>query len=107
MDSPEVAQLAAELDSALGRVDGVRTIYLFGSAVESDTPRDVDVLIVYGPPLAPATAPTIGPLIEAAVSRAFSMPAHLMFFSEEEAREPGLVSQLEPLLLYRQPVTTR
>jgi predicted nucleotidyltransferase len=104
MTSPRVARLAAELESALGRVEGVRAAYLFGSAMASDEPRDVDVLVVYGSPLGPVTAPTIGPLIEAAVLRAFSVPAHLMFFSEAEAREPGLVAQLEPLLLYGQSV---
>lgn len=104
MNSPGVAQLAADLESALEAVAGVRAAYLFGSALKSDTPRDVDVLIVYGPPLAPATAPEIRPLVKAAVSRAFSLPAHLMFFSEAEAREPGLVARLEPLLVYGQSV---
>jgi predicted nucleotidyltransferase len=105
MTSSRVPELAAELESALGRVEGVRAVYLFGSATESDEPRDVDVLIVYGHPLGPATVPGIGPLIGAAVSRVFSLPAHLMFFSEAEAREPGLVAELKPLLLYGQPVS--
>jgi predicted nucleotidyltransferase len=104
MNSPRVAQLAAEIHVALVGVEGVRAAYLLGSARESETPHDVDVLIVYGPPLTPATAPEIRPLIEWAVSRVFSLPTHLMFFSEREAREPGLVADLEPILLYGETV---
>jgi predicted nucleotidyltransferase len=73
---------------------------LFGSAVDSETPRDIDVLVVYGPPLLPATAHEIRPLIEGAVSRVFDLPPHLMFFSEREAREPGLIGEPKPILLY-------
>jgi predicted nucleotidyltransferase len=102
MNSPRVARLAAELQAALAGVEGVSAVYLFGSAVESETPRDIDLLIVYGPPLAAATAPEVRPMIEEAVSRVFGLPPHLMFFSEREAREPGLIG--EPLLLYGEPV---
>lgn len=104
MNSPGIAQLATDLESALGAAAGVRAAYLFGSALTSATPQDVDVLIVYGPPLVPATAPEIRPLVDAAVSRAFSLPAHLMFLSEAEAREPGLIARLEPRFVYGKPV---
>lgn len=104
MTSPRVAQLAAELHAALGGVEGVTAVYLFGSAVDSETPRDIDILVVYGPPLSPATAPDVRPLVEGAVARVFPLPPHLMFFSEREAREPGLIGQPEPLLLYGDPV---
>ncbi len=88
MSSPRVARLATELESALVRVQGVRAVYLFGSAVEGERPDDVDVLVIYGPPLVPATAPSLEPLVEEAVARACSLPAHLLLFCEAEAREP-------------------
>jgi predicted nucleotidyltransferase len=104
MSSSRVARLAAELKSALVRVDGVRAAYLFGSAVGSETPHDVDILVIYGPPLAPDTADSLGPLVEEAVAGVCSLPVHLIFFSEAEAREPRLVDGLEPLrLLFGQP----
>lgn len=104
MPSPRVAQLAAEIHAALVGVEGVRAVYLFGTARESETPNDIDVLVVYGPPLEPLAAPNIRAPIEQAVSRVFSKPTHLMVFSEREAREPGLVSGLEPILVYGHPV---
>jgi predicted nucleotidyltransferase len=105
MGSPSVARLAAEFELALVRVDGVRAVYIFGSAVASDTPRDLDLLVVYGPPLVPATAPSLGPLIERAVAAVCSLPVHLILFSEAEAREPGLVDGLQPLqVLLERPV---
>jgi predicted nucleotidyltransferase len=100
MTSPRIASLADEVRSALADIEGVRAVYLFGSALTSETPADIDVLVVYGPPLAPLTAPTIRPSIESAVSVAFGLPAHVMFFSEAEACEAGLVASFNPLLLH-------
>jgi predicted nucleotidyltransferase len=80
-------------------VEGVRAVYLFGRAVEGERPNDVDVLVIYGPPLVPTTAPSLEPLVEEAVARACSLPAHLVLFCEAEAREPRLIDGLEPLLL--------
>lgn len=106
MVSSRVARLAAELKSGLVRVDGVRAVYLFGSAVKSETPRDVDILVVYGPPLVADTADSLAPLVEGSVGRACSLPVHLVLFSEAEAREPRLVEGLEPLrLLFGQPLS--
>jgi predicted nucleotidyltransferase len=99
MTSPRVARLAAELESALVRVEGVRAVYLFGSAVEEELPSDVDVLVVYGAPLVPATASSLEPLVEGAVARACTLPAHVVLFCEAEAREPRLIDGFEPLLL--------
>ena len=38
-----------------------------------------------------ATAPTVRPQVEAAVAKTFRLPAHLIFLSESEAREPELL----------------
>lgn len=101
MDSSGINALRAELGKALESEAGVAAVYLFGSLSRGDAgPADADLVVVYGPPLTPATAPDIRPRIEAAVSAALQLPAHLMFFSEAEANEPGLLSDLQPELVF-------
>jgi predicted nucleotidyltransferase len=104
MTSPTVERLKAELRSALSAVDGVRAVFLFGSVCRSTPARDVDVLVVYGWPLTPSSAASLRPLVQGAVTRAASLPADLVLFTESEAREPGLMDGLKPMrLVYAQP----
>jgi hypothetical protein len=73
---------------------------VYGSLLRSGTPRDVDLIVVYGPPLEPRTAATLRGLIKDAVTEAVAIPAHVVFFSEREADEPRFAS-LKPRLVYR------
>src|SRR4051794_14942770 len=98
MNSPRIAALAAELGRSLEAFEGVMAVYVFGGAVWGSDPSDTDLVIVYGTPLPPLTAPTVRCAVEDAVARTIGLPPHLMFFSEREAREPGLMTKLEPLL---------
>jgi predicted nucleotidyltransferase len=95
-----ITALRAELERALGDTAGVRAVYLFGSALHSETPADVDLVIVYEPPLTPLTAPTVGEVVEEAVARSTGSRAHLMFFSVNEAEEPGTLSDLTPEIIF-------
>ena len=92
MTSLKVSALANELAASLTDVDGVLEVYVFGSALRTSRPADVDLVVVYGLPLTPATAPAVREGVELAVARIFELPAHLMFFTEAEAKQPGLLS---------------
>lgn len=87
MDSSKIDALKIELAVSLRDIAGVRAVYLFGSALHSHTPRDADLLVVYQAPLTPMTAPSMRNRIEQTVSTTLELPAHLMFFTEREARE--------------------
>ena len=76
-------------------------MYAFGSALRSSAPADVDLVVVYEPPLTPLTAPTVRLAVEAAVAETSALPVHLMFFSLEEAAEPGTLSDLNPTLVFK------
>lgn len=94
-------ELAAELSRKLGDQPGIRAVYLFGSALTSASPEDVDLVVVYGAPLKPGQARSaLAALIEEAVDATWGLPAHLMFFSESEASEPGLLRNLEAEAIY-------
>lgn len=60
-------------------------IYVFGSALESNSPSDVDLAVVYEAPLTPLSAPDVRQAIEDSVSNSFGLPAHLTFFTAAEA----------------------
>jgi predicted nucleotidyltransferase len=93
------SRLRSDLEQALGEVAGVRALYLFGSALSSDTPRDIDLLLVYGPPLTPLTVRALtGPICEL-VERAVELQAHIVFFTKREASEPGF-RDFRPQLLF-------
>jgi predicted nucleotidyltransferase len=100
MTTQKIAALTGELAARLGDVDGITAIYAFGSALRAGVPADVDLVVVYAPPLTPETAPSVRKAVAVAVERTFGLDAHLMFFSESEARQPGLLSDLEPQLVY-------
>jgi hypothetical protein len=80
-------------------------VYLFGSAVHSEQPDDVDLAVVYDKPLTPLSAPSIKPVIQGAVFRSFGLAAHLMFFTTSEANEPGLLASLDARCIYERDVT--
>jgi hypothetical protein len=60
-------------------------VYLFGSALDSETPNDVDLAVVYEAPLTPLSAPEACQPIEESVRESFDLPAHLTFFTASEA----------------------
>src|SRR6266542_256788 len=87
MASSRTDALRTEIANAVGRVEGVIAVYLFGSGVDKHKPNDVDLVVVYGPPLTALTAPGTRNLIENAVRKTFGLRAHLVFFTEREAEE--------------------
>jgi predicted nucleotidyltransferase len=95
-----IQALISELHEAVEPMEGITAIYLFGSALTDESPRDVDLAVVYGAPLSAVTVVKARPTLDAAVSRAFNAPAHIMFLSTKEADEPGMLTRLEPSLLY-------
>jgi predicted nucleotidyltransferase len=93
--SSSIPTLRSELDAKLAPVMGVKAVYLFGSTLGSENPNDVDLAVVYDPPLAPLTAPTVSPLIQDAVVKSFGLHAHLTFFTPEEAKHSRLLTDRE------------
>ena len=75
-------------------------MYLFGSALTSATPSDVDIIAVYGEPLRPAQAgDALRPVLTAAVEAVTELPAHILLFSEQEAMVTGVLSRFGPVLI--------
>jgi hypothetical protein len=64
---------------------------LFGSAVDSNTPNDVDLAVVYEAPLTPMSAPDVRRIIEESVRNSFGLPPHLTFFTPAEAAASPLL----------------
>jgi predicted nucleotidyltransferase len=75
-------------------------VFLFGSALRTEFPEDIDLIVVYEPPLTPHTAPEVRPHIEEAVAASAGLPTHLMFFTLGEAKEPGRLANLNARLVY-------
>jgi predicted nucleotidyltransferase len=100
MTSSRIQALANELTASLRGVNGILGVYLFGSTLRTSLPADVDLVVVYGPPLTPATAPSVRNVIDSAVARVFDLPAHLTFFTQTEASQEKLLSDVKPELLY-------
>jgi hypothetical protein len=96
--------LENELSAALRDAAGVRAVYLFGSALQSDSPHDIDLIVVYEEPLTPLSAPSVRPLIDEAVRAGQGLAAHVMFFTVTEAQEPESLSVYEAQLVYGTPV---
>jgi predicted nucleotidyltransferase len=101
MTSSTIRTLRERLcDALLGR-QGVVTVHLFGSALQSESPNDIDLAVVYDTPLTPLTAPEVGPAVQEAVRSACGLPAHLTFFTASEAEASPLLSESE--LIYERP----
>ena len=87
MSTSRASALSGELALSLRDLAGVRAVYLFGSALDSEAPEDVDLVVVYEAPLTPISAPQVRDPIESAVATTLGLPAHLMFLTEREATE--------------------
>ena len=81
---------------------GVLSVELFGSAVDTAKPRDVDLLVVYDPEV---TTPLIAsqeirPSLRKAVSPLIDVPTDITLMTPTERREPGFpwdAGSLRPL----------
>jgi predicted nucleotidyltransferase len=93
-----IADLTTDLHESLGGRAGVAAVYLFGSATGAARPNDVDLVLVYEPPLSGRSVSQLRPLVEATVARTCGLSADIMFFSREEA-EGRLLADLQPCLL--------
>jgi predicted nucleotidyltransferase len=84
--------LAAAVSAAAASTDGVSAVYLFGSTLTSETPNDVDLVVVYDDPLTPLSAPTLLKQLQRAVESVGAPPAHVTFLTVAEAGHPGIVA---------------
>lgn len=100
MASSTIRALAAELTALLRDVDGIEAVYLFGSVLREPAPVDVDLVVVYRPPLMPITAPIVRGHVEESVARSFDLPAHLVFLSTAEAEQAGLLADLRTEMVF-------
>jgi predicted nucleotidyltransferase len=67
----------------LGRV-GLKQVYLFGSALRTDDPADLDLLLVYDPGvIAPRDAHRLGALVRAALGT--TLPVETVLLTKAEA----------------------
>jgi predicted nucleotidyltransferase len=64
---------------------------LFGSALESNIPNDIDLAVVYEMPLTPLSVPEVRKAIEDLVGKSFGLSAHLTFFTSAEAAASPLL----------------
>ena len=54
-------------------------------------PADIDLIIVYEPPLTPDSAPCLRRLAEAVVTAHATVPPHVLLFTRREAAETPLL----------------
>jgi predicted nucleotidyltransferase len=63
-------------------------VYVFGSALYSSTPDDLDVLVVYDPAeCAPADAYKLHLEMVVVIQRDFDLPVHLTLLTQNEERD--------------------
>lgn len=83
----------------VGGRPGIR-IWMFGSACVSETPKDIDVLIVYD-----ATVVPIGLAIELRgrlanlIAAEAKLPADIVLLSCQEVAETQFIERIQPILL--------
>ena len=93
MSSSIIRTFGTELTLTLASVEGIRVVHVFGSILHAAHPNDVDLAVIYGEPLTPFSASDVRPTIEAVVSDVFGLPAHLTFFTPEEADRSPLLHE--------------
>jgi hypothetical protein len=97
--SSKSMSLAMNVSHAVRRVEnrpsGV-SIYLFGSAVHSASPSDVDLLFLYDPGrISPRTAYKQFRPIIVAVEAACAIPVHPVVLTSDEERKTAFLSRVD------------
>jgi predicted nucleotidyltransferase len=96
-----VTSLASAVEAVAAPVDGIVSVWLFGSAVSSSRPSDVDLLVIYRPAeLAPVEASNLRAVLESAVERVSDLDADVVVLSESEAFEVDFVRRERAQCLY-------
>jgi predicted nucleotidyltransferase len=82
--------VALAIEAAAPDIPGVSEVWLFGSALISAAPRDIDLLVVYVPDvISPTQAMSLRAPLRRAIARVSSLKVHLVLLSEGEALETG------------------
>jgi predicted nucleotidyltransferase len=89
-----IASFTTSLQRAIERVaavsPGLTEVWLFGSALKSSKPRDLDLLVVYDDmQISPLDAATLREPIGSAAAAATGLAPHIVVLSEREVAETG------------------
>lgn len=75
-------------------------IWLFGSARASETPRDIDVLIVYDATVVPiAQAIELRERLAKLIAAQAKVPADIVLLSRHEVAETQFIKRIQPIRL--------
>ena len=82
------------LSAARPRLDGVLSVYLFGSALHAPDPRDLDLLVVYDPTqVHPRDAGRLRDAVFRALSDSTDRPLDVLLLTADEALVTGFAER--------------
>lgn len=81
-----------------------KRLFLFGSSLFSESPRDLDLLIVYEASVSVTQALKFRSKVIAKLRKYISLPIHVVLLSHDEERETGFVSRENCRLLTRRDI---
>jgi predicted nucleotidyltransferase len=83
----------------LGTSDAAKRLFLFGSALYSENPRDIDILVVYATSLSPVDALDFRSKLISKLRKYIAIPIHVVLLSQSEERklEFGKIENCRPL----------
>jgi predicted nucleotidyltransferase len=67
-------------------------VFLFGSALDSDNPSDIDILVIYAARIEPHQAVRFRAKLVRKLGKCTSVPIHVVLLSENEEREVKFVT---------------
>ena len=87
-----------------GTSDAATRLFLFGSALYSENPRDIDILVVYTASLTPGAALQFHTKLVRKLKKYFAVPIHVVLLSQSEECEVESVKTENCRLLIRQDI---
>ena len=85
----------------LGTSDAATRLFLFGSVLYSENPRDIDILIVYASSLKPTGALHFRAKLIKKLKKYVTIPIHVVLLSQTEERELEFIKRENCRLLRR------
>jgi predicted nucleotidyltransferase len=79
-------------------------LFIFGSALYSENPRDIDILVVYATTLRPGDALYFRAKLIRKLKKYITIPIHIVLLSRDEEREVRFIKTENCRLLRRQDI---
>jgi predicted nucleotidyltransferase len=97
-----ITRLAHAIEAIAAEFDGLVEVWLFGSALSSDQPADIDLLVVYRQDLlAPTAAASLREPVRHAVRQISDLDAHIVILNQSESAETSFAEHEGARLLYK------